>query len=223
MSEEDNVTMKVKWVVVASTVAAVAAVAVAVNFWDPAIGASLFKVADLTQSEAQTAPAGRQAPIQLAQKTDKQPAAAANVPHRTETINYGSWIVTCTDTVERSSKKVCSGVLQVIEQKQRRVLLAWVIGRDPKGVLRTVMQTPTGVEIGKGVELKLGKSPVRTLAYTVCEPQRCQASIVMDDAMVKDALASSDAVVSIVADNGRGINFNIKIEGIDKVLADLRR
>ncbi len=138
-----------------------------------------------------------------------------------ETISYGAWKVTCQDTVEKASKKKCSGMLEMIEQKQRRVLLAWVIGRDEQGVLRTVIRTPTGVQIQKGVEIKLGKSSVLTLPYTACEPQICQASMPMDDAMVRDAMASEEAVATIVAVDGRGSNFNIPIKGIDKVFASI--
>lgn len=141
------------------------------------------------------------------------------MPHRTETINYDSWVVTCSDTIAKGSKKVCTGVLKIIEQKQRRVLFAWLIGRDNKGVLRTVMQTPTGVQIAKGVELKLGKNRAGKIDYTACTPRNCEASIAMNDAMIKEAIASSEAVATIYAINGRAINFKVPLKGIDKVIA----
>ena len=61
------------------------------------------------------------------------------------------------------SKKTCSALLQVVEEKQRQVLLVWVIGRDNQGVLRTVIQSPTGIQIPKGLELKFGNGPTRAL------------------------------------------------------------
>ena len=72
------------------------------------------------------------------------------------------------------------------------------------------------------VVLKLGKGPQRTLPYTACESQRCEASMAMDDAMIKDALASHETVLTIVTIDGRDINFKMDIGGIDKVFADLR-
>jgi len=145
--------------------------------------------------------------------------ATSNAPVRTETIVYNSWAVTCTDTLEKGAKKTCSATLQVIEEKQRQVVMVWIIGRDNQGVLRTVIQSPTGVQIPKGVELKLGAAAARTMPYIACNPQQCEASIAMDDAMIRDARASSEALATIVAADGRSIWFKMDTKGIDKAFA----
>lgn len=160
---------------------------------------------------------------QAAPPTAASAPAAPSVSRRTETTTYDAWVLTCTSTMEKGGKSVCSGMLRVIERKQNQVLFAWVIGRDEKGKLRSVMETPTGVLIQKGVELKLGKSPMRTLPYTACRPQQCDASTLMDEAFVRDAAASSEAVATIFAIDGRNINFNLNVKGIDKVLAAIGR
>lgn len=147
--------------------------------------------------------------------------AAPSPPVRTERIVYDSWTVTCTDTLEKASKKTCSASLQVVEEKQRQVLMLWIIGRDNQGVLRTVIQGPTGVQIPKGLELKLGAAAARTIPYASCSPQNCEASIAMDDAMVRDARASGEATATIFAIDGRAINFKMGIKGIDKAFAAL--
>ena len=121
--------------------------------------------------------------------------------------------------MDQASKKVCSGTLRVVQDKTRQVLLAWIIGRDNQGALRTVIQTPTGVQIPKGLELTLGKAATRTVPFTACEPQRCEASVVFDDGMVKDAIAASEVKATITAIDGRAINFNLSIKGIDQVFA----
>jgi len=147
--------------------------------------------------------------------------ATPSAPVRTERIVYDSWTVTCTDTVEKTSKKTCSAVLQVIEEKQHQVLLLWVIGRDNQGVLRTVFQSPTGVQIPRGLELKFGTAAARTVPYAACTPQNCESSIAIDDAMVRDARASGEATATIYAIDGRSINFKMGIKGIDKAFAAL--
>ena len=198
---------------------------------DPMIGSNIFSLPEwvMLQSQTQTAPASRGAlaqvlaPAPAAPSPTTAPQPSPTAPQRIETIVYDSWTVTCQDTVAKSSKKICSATLQVIEQKQRQLLLTWTIGRDNQGVLRIVVQTPTGVQIAKGVELKLGKASARILPYVSCEPQRCHASIAMNDGMVKDALVSSDAVVTILAVDGRAINFNFPVKGIDKVFAAIGR
>ena len=144
-------------------------------------------------------------------------------PQRVETIMYDSWSLTCHDTVGTGAKKTCSARLQVVDQKSRQTLLAWVIGRDNKGVLTTVLQTPTGVLIDKGVEIKLGDGATRRMEYLLCLAQRCEASGAMDAAIIKEIRAATSATVTIYATDGRAITFSMTIKGIDKVMATLER
>lgn len=143
------------------------------------------------------------------------------VPVRVETITYDSWTVTCRITIEQKPKRACSGTLQVTDKSNGRVLFAWIIGRDNQGVLQTVMQTPTGVQILNGAELKLSNAPARKIAYTICDPQHCEAATAVDGALLKDLLSSTEATVTILATDGRGINFNLPLKGIDKVIGSM--
>jgi invasion protein IalB len=159
-----------------------------------------------------------------AQAQSVPPAAdSSSAPVRIETIVHDTWTLTCRDLADRPGKKACSAEMRVADNNNKQVtLMAWVIGRDQQGILRTVLQTPTGVQIAKGVELKLGSSPKPiTLQYATCDAQRCESSIEVDSEFMRAANAAnaSSAVVTIVLSDGRGINFNIAIKGIDKVLA----
>ena len=206
----------------AGAAAAIATVIGGVVLVDPTFATGLFGTPGEMRAPAAPAqePATGLAQAPAAQPQPAAPAAPA-APVRTETINYGSWTVTCREAIDKSSKRTCSGVLQMIDQQRRQVLLTWIIARDPQGLLRTVIQAPTGVLVQKGIELKLGKSPMRTVPYLACEPQRCEATMTMDDAMVKDSMASQEAVATIFATDGRGINFTLPITGVDKVFASI--
>jgi len=214
--------MKTRYLAIsAGAAAALAAVVGGIVLVDPTFATGFLGASG--EPRAQTVPAQDPATV-LAQApaAQQQPAPAAPAaPVRTETINYGSWTVTCREAVDKSTKRTCSGVLQMIDQQRRQVLLTWIIARDPQGVLRTVIQAQTGVLVQKGIELKLGKSPMRTVPYLACEPQRCEATITMDDAMIKDSIASQEAVATIFATDGRGINFTLPIAGVDKVFASI--
>ena len=218
-----SMTMNVRWVL--ASVAGAAILAGGLIVLDQTIGSNLFKLGGWGQPKMQTAPTESGVPQAQVRVAAPTAPAAPSAPQRTEptqrseSIMYDSWTVTCRDMAEETSKKICSGTLNLIEQKQGRILLTWMVGRDNQGVLRTVMQTPTGVQIPKGVELKLGNGPVRTLPFTACGPQQCEASMALDDAMVRDAMASSEVVITIFAVDGRGVNFNVPIKGIDKVFA----
>ena len=80
------------------------------------------------------------------------------------------------------AKRTCTSVFPVVEQSRQQVVMTWIFGYTPEGVLTTVLQTPTGVQIPAGVELKLGQSLPRKLPYVNCDQQRCEATIAMDAA-----------------------------------------
>ena len=178
-----------------------------------------------------TAPAGfaQQKKQQPRPPAASPPSAAAEPaastpegPQRTETIVYDAWTVTCRDIVGGKAKRTCSAMLQVIDQEHRQVVFAWIIGRTAEGTLTTFLQTPTGVQIQRGVELKVENGAVRKLNYVACEPGRCEASTPMDDSMVKEIITGSKATATIYATDGRGINFNMPIAGASKAIPALQ-
>ena len=125
-------------------------------------------------------------------------AQAAPAGHvRTETITYDAWTVSCRDTPEAKAKKVCSAILAMVaqQQNQRINIGAWIIARNMDGALVSVVQTPQidiGVLIGKGVELTIGNGKPHQINFQACNPQRCEASMTMDEATVREALAASN-------------------------------
>ena len=198
---------------VAGTAAVLAAVAYAGSDLFGTVGWGVPQT--LAQSRPPAAKPSAPPPAQPAQPT------APSVPVRTERTVYDAWTVTCSEPMEKGSKKTCSALFQLVEEKQRNVMLAWIIGRDPQGVLRTVFQVPTGVQIAKGLQLTLGTRPPRMLPYVACRPQQCEASTAMDDAMVRDASASQEAVATIVLADGRSVNFKMGIKGIEQAFLAL--
>ena len=118
--------------------------------------------------------------------------AAPAGPVRTETITYDAWTVNCRDTPEAKTKKVCLASLAMMlqQQNQRIPIGAWIIARNMDGALVSVVQTPLidiGVLIGKGVELTIGNGKPHQINFRACNPQRCEASMTMDEATVREA------------------------------------
>lgn len=164
-------------------------------------------------------------------------AAPAAGPARVETTTYNSWIVSCREIVGSASRKTCSAILRVVDQSGHP-LMAWVIGLDHDGKLTTVIRTPTGVTltdkssgakatglmVKDGLNLELGKAAIHHLSYLLCEPQWCEASGLMDERFVKDAVAATDAVVIIYAAGGRAIRYpSLPLKGIDKAILMVQR
>jgi invasion protein IalB len=150
------------------------------------------------------------------------PPAAPKVPTRTEILNFDSWSVTCAEFSEPKSK-TCSAVLQISQPNTNQVVFSWTVGLDNNKQLVSVMQTPTGVIITPGVELRIGKSPARKLPFTSCDAGRCVATTLMDNNLLRDIAAAPTAEAIIQGSQGNTVQFNIQLKGFDKAYAVLIR
>ncbi len=176
----------------------------------------------LTASQQGT-PSPRPAPQQLAQAS---PSGGSPPSVRTETITYGEWTVACRYT----DKKVCSATLPMVlqEQNQNVEVGGWIIAHNNQGALLSVLQTPqinVGVLIAKGIELKLGNNRPHHINYVVCGPRRCEASLPMDEALIRESIAAANSAASITLWKSDGTAFTINIasiRGIDKAIAAVR-
>lgn len=156
-----------------------------------------------------------------AKQDAKQDPAAEKQPVRTETTQFDQWVVTCREVVGGKQPKECAAALRVVQPNKQLVLL-WEAARDDKGVIRTVIQTPTGVLVQQGVDVKVGDEIVTKFAYFACIPNNCEAAGVIDDKLLKRLAAASEVTLTIHARDGRDIHFKFPVKGIDKAVAALR-
>ena len=177
-----------------------------------------------------------QAPIRVAQQKPPMttaPAAQAPAPQpqqtpapvqpvRTEILNFDNWSTTCREFAEGKHKKICFALLQIIQQanNQNQVIFSWTIGSDEDNHQVMTLQTPTGVAITPGIELKTTKGS-KTIAYTSCETGHCLATVPVDASLVRDLLASTDIQAIIHSSDGRDVTVNIPMKGFDKAYGAL--
>lgn len=163
--------------------------------------------------------------VQAAQNTAVQPAAPAQpaAPQRTETIVYDNWVVTCRDTVGKSSKRSCSAVMQITNKKTKKSIFVWQIGQDKDGKSIFGMRTPLGVRVQDGIQLSVGTGKPRKVDFVLCAQSGCDARGPFDDAFAKELVAGSEATAAFVLADGKTVNLKLPLAGIDKALPALRR
>jgi invasion protein IalB len=162
-------------------------------------------------------------------------APATSAPPRVETIGYDSWTVVCQDSVGGTVKKTCNASLRAMTPDQRQLVVNWQIGLDNEGRYVTGFRVPPGVSVKKGdqvvggpllvqngLELKFGNGPARRINFVWCGPQQCFAEALIDEAFVKEALASSQATVTVFAAGGEAQPIQLPIKGIDKAISATR-
>jgi invasion protein IalB len=161
------------------------------------------------------------APAPQPQQTQSQPPAPVQ-PVRTEILNFDNWSVTCRDFAEGKRTHICFALLQIAQQNnnQNQVIFSWTIGLDEDNHQVMTLQTPTGVALAPGIELKLAKG-IKTIAYTSCETGHCLATSAVDAGLVRELSASAEIQAIIHSSDGREVTVNIPMKGFEKAYAAL--
>ncbi len=190
----------------------------------------------LAQSQPQRAPATQNQP---AARSTQTPAAAPAPPQaaapaqpeqrqpllvKTETSYFDNWQVTCQEFVN-PARRQCGATLQLLQANQQNntatIVVQWLLQPAENGLTATI-QTPTGVLITPGVDLKAGRI-TRNLPFSRCDPQRCETAFAMDEAMQKDLAAAETAEVAIRGAQNNPVAFTIPLKGFDRAVQALKR
>jgi invasion protein IalB len=155
------------------------------------------------------------------QATAPKPGAATLPSQKTETINYENWILTCREFLDGPKKRSCSITVAVQKQDTNQIILALTVQPNEQGQTVVSIQTPTGVAIAPGVELKLEKAAARKLAFDFCEPSRCSASLIADKNFLREASLAASLALVIQSSDGKPVNFEFPIKGFDKAYAKM--
>jgi invasion protein IalB len=145
------------------------------------------------------------------------------IPTRTEILNLDNWVVTCNEFAEGPRKRVCSALLHVVQQNTNQIVFSWTIAVEANKQMVTIMQTPTGVAIPPGVELKVGKLPPHKATYASCDNGRCVATMPMDAALIHEMTVVPSAEAIIQGSQGNTVQFNIQLKGFDRAFAVLSK
>ena len=173
-----------------------------------------------------TTPAAEHARVHSAAPANQGQAAAPTppqVPTRTEILNFENWAVTCNEFADAPRAKRCSALLQILQQNTNQIVFAWSVAMDEHKQLVAVLQTPTGVVIPPGVELRVGKSPAQRIPFASCDTGRCVATATIDANMVRQMATSPTAEATVQGSQGNTVQFNIQMKGFDRAYAVLSR
>jgi invasion protein IalB len=151
------------------------------------------------------------------------PTQPPPTPTRTEILNLDNWVVTCNEFADGPRKRVCSALLHVVQQNTNQTVLSWMVAVEANKQMVTIMQTPTGVSIPPGVELRIGKLPPQRIPFASCDNGRCVATMPMDGALLHEMTVVPTAEAVIQGSQGNAVQFNIQLKGFDRAFAVLSK
>jgi invasion protein IalB len=152
------------------------------------------------------------------------PPAGATLPsQRTETINYENWVLTCREFLEGAKKRNCGAAVAVQRSETGQTVFALNVQLNEQGKITVQIQTPTGVAIAPGVEVKFEKANPRKTPFDFCEPSRCVATLTTDAALIRDISAAGTVTVVMQAADGKPVNFDFPIKGFEKAYGKMTK
>ena len=174
------------------------------------------------QQQQQQQPKAKTAPAKASEQGSQRGKKNAPPPMRTVTTSHDLWLLTCDEPMKGGGKRTCWARLRIVEGASGRVVLLWDIRPAADGKLRSLIQTPTGVQVPAGVELMLGDSVAQRFDYESCTPQNCEALGAVDDALIQHIQAAAEAVFVVRARDGRPVRFSTPLTGIETIIASVR-
>lgn len=158
-----------------------------------------------------------------APQPQQEAPAAPRIPIRTEILRFDGWIVTCNEFEGGAKTRACSALLQITQEKTNQTVFSWTVGVNNNKQFVSVFQTPTGVAIAPGVELRIGKSAAHKIPFATCETGHCVATMTMDASLLREMTTSPTAQAVIQGAQGNAVDFNIQMTGFDKAYAVISR
>jgi invasion protein IalB len=148
---------------------------------------------------------------------------------RTESKAVDAWQVNC-NFGKNNQKLGCSAILKITQKiaaktdkdkPQDSVVMLWQIGKGSDGRYVSSIQTPTGVLIKPGVQLKLASVHGVTLTYVACDSSACTAGAVLDDNLLQQAKKAQTAEIVLQSIDGKAYTYSFSPKGIDKAILEI--
>ncbi len=134
---------------------------------------------------------------------------------------YGDWQIRC-DTPPGAKAEQCALIQNVTAEDRPNVGLSVIVLKtaDKKQRILRIL-APLGVLLPSGLGLKVDQADVGRTPFVRCLPNGCVAEVVMDDKLVEQIKAGTNATFIVFQTPEEGIGIPIALkgfgEGLDKL------
>ncbi|WP_158259788.1 invasion associated locus B family protein [Phyllobacterium phragmitis] len=153
------------------------------------------------------------------------PAPAQNEAPSALSETFGDWRVNCqTSTQNDAQKRNCQMTQEQVDGKTgQRVLMIALGAPDAKtGVSSSTLVLPFGLDLTKGVQIKVDDTDLSKASISTCLPQGCIAPLSFDSKALATLAKGNQAVISMIAFNGgQDVTGSISLKGFGAASARL--
>lgn len=154
-------------------------------------------------------------PAAAQQRGQQQAPAAAQAQA------FGSWVRAC----ERTGRTETCSLRQLVAPKENpnQPIMAVAIGRltsDRK--MAMVIKLPTQINREAGIGFRIDEGQVMAVPIQGCDAGSCTAAITLDDGLLKQLRAGSQALVAFRGPQGQVAPMPLSLAGLTRGLASLK-
>lgn len=158
--------------------------------------------------------------------TEEEPTLGAEGEAQAAEIvgEYDDWVVRCQPAPESEfgAGELCEMYQQVSEQESQQTVLETVIGY-PEGAEAPIalFNLPLGMRLPPGVELQVDDNEAIQFPVQLCLQSGCRADIQIEEDLLAQMRAGSEAVLTIADPQGRGVELPLSLMGFSDALDDV--
>lgn len=139
-----------------------------------------------------------------------------------EITPFDSWSLVCT-TDAATKKKNCAVQQNVAEAKSKKVFFTWSLVYARDGKLVSIVRTPTGLLLTKGLEMHLAADKATRVPFRVCGQRGCEARFAMDKDLIATVSKKDNVAVKFFNANDKPVQFNVPMKGFSRAIAALEK
>jgi invasion protein IalB len=155
--------------------------------------------------------------------TKPAPAQAEQSTPTALSETFGDWMVNC-QAAPDAKKRVCQMVQQQVDSKTGQNVLMIALGApDVKtGASSSTLVLPFGLDVTKGVQIKVDDTDLARATVSTCLPQGCIAPVTLDSKALAAMAKGKQAVINMTAFGaGKDVTGNISLKGFSAASARL--
>ncbi|RCS23452.1 invasion associated locus B family protein [Phyllobacterium salinisoli] len=157
--------------------------------------------------------------------TGTRPAPAQSEAPTALSETFGDWLVNCqTSTQNDIQKRNCQMTQEQVDGKSgQRVLMIALGAPDAKtGVVSSTLVLPFGLDLSKGVQIKVDDVDLANARISTCLPQGCIAPLSLDSKALAALSKGKQAVIGMSAfTGGQDVTGNLSLKGFGAAAARL--
>lgn len=134
---------------------------------------------------------------------------------------FGDWVLACQAPKEGAPKR-CAAQQRLASAKDKKPVFLWQWTYDEQGALVTILTTPPGLRLDKGIQIGFDPEKPSVVLFQQCEPSFCNTAFKVTSEQLVAAVKAETIEVQLFPPKGDPVKLKISGKGLTDALAALK-